>query len=784
MSTYRIAVKYWDRHYGDGHIQFRQSFEARRSAKADKEAIDILENALKTHSKPQGRIAEAWAERSDRGYPTMLRKYDGTSGSWVRVNPIRPAAQENNMQERRLGFATESHRYPQPEPPQHHVTRRYDTNEARRSRSHKFFIHTRANGFPRWVCVSTAATRSEAEAEVERLRQQDDPMWATAEYLITDTRTPSSSTPANVNEARGVNERNPIFERGFAHAVRMYNSKKSLESITHDKRYDATAFGRGMFAAVEAISGSYNIAEREARAWGYSSEEAKTLAYSVNDYNSANYTPRRQGEVRETHHVADFNTLDDLIAHARDELGATHVLFVDEEIHLYFPRRDGTFEKAEIWQKDGYWHAQGPGARAIVQEVPTGAQPIGGGRGQRAAEAQESKRDQVPTLPVIFRAERSGEHKGQVTAVFPTLPGTGPHDFTVYDGQHSVGSAGRYNNTRAATPSEYSRLLADLRNIYENDPDGPVKLHVVERFSHRYDIARRREWETTYRGGPQETTEFSAVHDHEAGGGRGQGVEASSAGRDTIPIAPGIEVRRMGQIEGAGYRWIDGWAVFVDGREHQPWMRKNDALRLARQFAQDRKSRTVRDYEAVDNRDRRIAGPFKHYGDAKTAAGPGGHVKYVRPRRASEARRPAKKSEALEAGKQYASEQLQSEHFDTWVWDQLSEAEKMRKKDPSSVHPLETDADFKRAARRMLQQLEWDAQRDFRTNPPSKDPEFYEGFREELRSDYARDWLAEVIADYNAQIRGTNRQQLPLPGVQAKAPRRPKAKRSARKKRK
>ena len=350
--------------------------------------------------------------------------------------------------------------------------------------------------------------------------------------------------------------------------------------------------------------------------------------------------------------VADFNTLDDLIAHARDELGATHVLFVDEEIHLYFPRRDGTFEKAEIWQKDGYWHAQGPGARAIVQKVPTGAQPIGGGRGQRAAEAQESKRDQVPTLPVIFRAERSGEHKGQVTAVFPTLPGTGPHDFTVYDGQHSVGSAGWYNNTRAATPSEYSRLLADLRNIYENDPDGPVKLHVVERFSHRYDIARRREWETTYRGGPQETTEFSAVHDHEAGGGRGQGVEASSAGRDTIPIAPGIEVRRMGQIEDAGYRWIDGWVVFVDGREHQPWMRKNDALRLARQFAQDRKSRTVRDYEAVDNRDRRIAGPFKHYGDAKTAAGPGGHVKYVRPRKATEAsRHPKAKRSARRARK-------------------------------------------------------------------------------------------------------------------------------------
>jgi hypothetical protein len=199
MSTYRVVVKYWDRHYGDGHTQFRQNFEARRSAKADKEAIDILENALKTHSKPQGRIAEAWAERSDRGYPSTLRKYDGSSGSWIRVDPIRPTSQESTMQERHLGFHTEEHR------------------------------------------------------------------------------------------------------------------------------------------------------------------------------------------------VADFNTLEDLTSHARDELGATHVLHIDDEIHIYFPRQDGTFEKAEIWQKDGYWHAQGPGSRAIVQRLPTGAKPIAEA-GRRAAEARPTAR--------------------------------------------------------------------------------------------------------------------------------------------------------------------------------------------------------------------------------------------------------------------------------------------------------------------------------------------------------------------------------------------------------
>ncbi|KKK66133.1 hypothetical protein LCGC14_2967150, partial [marine sediment metagenome] len=37
------------------------------------------------------------------------------------------------------------------------------------------------------------------------------------------------------------------------------------------------------------------------------------------------------------HQVADFNTIDDLIAHAARELGATHVLIAGPETRLYFP---------------------------------------------------------------------------------------------------------------------------------------------------------------------------------------------------------------------------------------------------------------------------------------------------------------------------------------------------------------------------------------------------------------------------------------------------------------
>jgi hypothetical protein len=97
---------------------------------------------------------------------------------------------------------------------------------------------------------------------------------------------------------------------------------------------------------------------------------------------------RRLGFNTEEHRLADFTSLDDLIEHARQE-GATHVLQIDDETHLYFQRRDGRYEKSEVWQKDGYWHTQGPGSRAVVRRPPEGAKSIEGvaRRGRIATEA-------------------------------------------------------------------------------------------------------------------------------------------------------------------------------------------------------------------------------------------------------------------------------------------------------------------------------------------------------------------------------------------------------------
>lgn len=85
--------------------------------------------------------------------------------------------------------------------------------------------------------------------------------------------------------------------------------------------------------------------------------------------------------------------------------------------------------------------------------------------------------DTIETIPVIFRAERSGDFKGQVTAVFPTLPASYSGGmFTVYDGCHGSGSWEWYRRTRPALPAEYAGMLRTLRDIYGSRiyPDEPI----------------------------------------------------------------------------------------------------------------------------------------------------------------------------------------------------------------------------------------------------------------------------------------------------------------------
>jgi hypothetical protein len=77
------------------------------------------------------------------------------------------------------------------------------------------------------------------------------------------------------------------------------------------------------------------------------------------------------------HRVADFNTLDDLIAHASRELGATHVLVDGANTRIYFPRGGQyPYEEARVQRRAGYWHAEGPQARRGVVRPPREAETI------------------------------------------------------------------------------------------------------------------------------------------------------------------------------------------------------------------------------------------------------------------------------------------------------------------------------------------------------------------------------------------------------------------------
>jgi hypothetical protein len=80
---------------------------------------------------------------------------------------------------------------------------------------------------------------------------------------------------------------------------------------------------------------------------------------------------------------------------------------------------------------------------------------------------------------VIFRADRRKDF--EVTAMLPDQSANqGRLCYYAHIGQHGEASYAWYHTTRAATPKEYAPLLAELRRIYEAEPD-PVRLVVRKR---------------------------------------------------------------------------------------------------------------------------------------------------------------------------------------------------------------------------------------------------------------------------------------------------------------
>ena len=108
-------------------------------------------------------------------------------------------------------------------------------------------------------------------------------------------------------------------------------------------------------------------------------------------------------------------------------------------------------------------------------------------------------RKTMPEMAVIFRKDRGKD--ATVTAVFPTEPASYHYgEMTCYShvGQHSGCSHNWYIATRAANPAEYADLLAELRQIYEQDEDQPVKLVVRQRITRQMQHEYRRNYKRIF----------------------------------------------------------------------------------------------------------------------------------------------------------------------------------------------------------------------------------------------------------------------------------------------
>jgi len=89
----------------------------------------------------------------------------------------------------------------------------------------------------------------------------------------------------------------------------------------------------------------------------------------------------------------------------------------------------------------------------------------------------QTARTETNTVDVIFRTEKKGQFKGEVTAVFPGMyEGPGRCTCYIHVGQHGTCCRDWYRETRPATKAEYAPLLRELRSIGYDD------LRIIQRW--------------------------------------------------------------------------------------------------------------------------------------------------------------------------------------------------------------------------------------------------------------------------------------------------------------
>lgn len=290
--------------------------------------------------------------------------------------------------------------------------------------------------------------------------------------------------------------------------------------------------------------------------------------------------------------MRDFDTLEDLIAHAGRE-GATHVAGADAHTKIYYPRGGQyPYEEAKVWRKGSYWHAEGPGARTGVQGLPRGATPIGG-RGQHHAAERGGDRLFIGVFPTgISYADRGREKDGDYARCafldYDTLTlkfeRDCPASLRPEIERHAAGIQARRGESYPTSSSGHSAILG--RKMTEGAAEGRLSVRRTGVSSSPLQILR----------GGRVIAHVNHIRD------RNEWYWATMPG--AVP-AGSTHTTPFHSAEAA----------------------KEDALRFLRR---SHHSHEVHDYEAVDNHGRKIAGPFKHYSDAKQEAERArGYVKFV-----------------------------------------------------------------------------------------------------------------------------------------------------------
>ena len=128
-----------------------------------------------------------------------------------------------------------------------------------------------------------------------------------------------------------------------------------------------------------AWTGNFTRADKRELAERVAAARNGTGVSEARRYPKPSPPPRRfvSPRAKEGHRVADFNSLDALLRHERDENGAKYTCRSPGSVRIYYPDGKG-FKEGVAWQEQGYWHAQAPSERVSVSKPPQGSEAIVG----------------------------------------------------------------------------------------------------------------------------------------------------------------------------------------------------------------------------------------------------------------------------------------------------------------------------------------------------------------------------------------------------------------------